>query len=168
MDTAIVVGLGSILAVAILDFVLASRWNHFYFKVGVPVFVRRIERPQGIQDLSLPDLSTSSKTAAAAPLLFHRIDPTTVAFREPILGGVMHYVPIMHGVIRHDVAEGVVRVMGVLNWFAIVFVVSFAILMGRKFVEIVPMLGLVFGVIYFIQAVRYNRVAKKLRISTPR
>lgn len=159
----LLVTFGAIGVVAALDFLLAARWNNLYFRFGLPIFVRRIERPQGILDLSLTELESSSATAAAAPLSFHRLSPTTVAFREKVFGGIMHYVPIMHGVIRYDPAEGVVRVIGILKWFVLVFVISLVALLGRRFTEIMPVMLAVLGIVYFIQAIRYNRVASKLR-----
>lgn len=165
IDKAIVIVIGSILLVAVADLVLAAKWNRAYFLLGIPIFARRIERPEGIGDLNLSELSRSTATAGGAPLLFHRLSPDVVLFRDQIFGGTIHYIPIMRGVIRYDAAEGVVRVRGLLNWFALVFVASFAVLMGSDFVELLPYICGVFGVIYLIQAVRYNRVAKQLRLN---
>lgn len=158
-----IIGFGVIALAAIVDIVLTIRWNRTYYTFGIPAFMRRIEKPEGLAGVALDELETSSKTAAGAPLAFHRFAPDIIAFRDRVFGGTMHYIPIMHGVIRYDPAEGVVRVVGLLNWFTIAYVVSFAAMLGRKFSELLPTVLIVFGVIYFIQAVRYNRVAKKLR-----
>lgn len=163
MDAAIIAGLASIAIAGIVDALLVVKWNRTYFTVGIPIFMRRIERPEGIAEMSLDELETSSRTAAGAPLLFHRFAPGLIAFRDKVFGGTMHYIPIMHGVIRHDSTEGVVRVVGLLNWFVIAYIVSFAALLGKAVVDLLPVALTVLGVIYFIQAVRYSRVAKKLR-----
>jgi len=162
MDRSFILGFGCIVLAGLADFILTRRWNRAYFTYGIPIFVRRIPKPAGIADLSLEELETSSRTAGGAPLLFHRLDPNVIAFRDQVFGGTVHYVPIMHGVIRYDATEGVVRVTGLLNWFVIAFIAVFTALLGRKIVELLPMLALVYGVIYLIQFVRYNRVAKKL------
>ncbi|HYI11998.1 MAG TPA: hypothetical protein VEK57_23285 [Thermoanaerobaculia bacterium] len=162
MDAGIIAGLAAIAIAGIIDALLVVKWNRAYFTIGIPIFMRRVERPEGIADTSLDDLETSSKTAGGAPLLFHRFAPDLIAFRDKVFGGMMHYIPIMHGVIRHDLAEGVVRVMGILNWFPIAFLVTFAALLGKNVLDLLPFVLFVFGVIYFIQAVRYNRIAKKL------
>lgn len=162
MDVSILIALGTILAAGLADVVLSMRWSRAYFTAGIPIFVRRVQLPGGISDLPLPELEAAAVTAAGPPLLFRRLDAETIAFRERVFGGMLHYIPIMHGVIRHDVAEGVARVTGLLNWFAIAFIAGFAALLGRAIVELLPVMVGVFCIIYFIQAVRYNRVAKKL------
>jgi hypothetical protein len=163
MDTPILIGFGSILLAAVADVVLTTRWNRAYYTFGVPIFIRRVHKPGGIGDLPLDDLEKALATAAGPPLLFRRLDNNVIAFREKVFGGVMHYIPIMHGVIRYDAAEGVARVTGIVNWFVIAFIACFAFLLGRSFFELLPIIAGVYGIIYFIQAVRFNRVAKKLQ-----
>ena len=67
------------------------------------------------------------------------------------------------GAIRYDAAEGVARVTGIVNWFVIAFIGGFAFLLGRNFVALLPFVAGVYGIIDFIQAVRFKRVAKKLQ-----
>lgn len=164
MDTPLLIGFGGILLAALADVVFTTRWNRAYYTLGLPIFIRRVHKPGGIADLPLEDLEKTSMTAAGPPLLFRRLDNDVIAFRERVFGGVLHYIPIMHGVIRYDAAEGVARVTGIVNWFVIAFVACFAFLLGRSFVELLPIIAGVYGIIYFIQAMRFNRVAKKLQV----
>src|SRR5688572_20487277 len=104
MDS-IAVGLIVVIAIAIVEIVLSARWNVFYFTVGLPIFVRRIDRIVGIEDVPLEELQKSTATAAGTPLLFRRLAPDVIAFRERAFGGHIHYTPIMHGVIRRRAEE---------------------------------------------------------------
>lgn len=167
MDTPMIIGFSSILLAGLADIVLTTRWNRAYYTLGLPIFIRRIHKPGGIAELPLADLEKSSVTAAGPPLLFKRLDNDVIAFREKVFAGALHYIPIMHGAIRYDAAEGVARVTGIVNWFVIAFIACFAFLMGKNFVELLPIIAGVYGIIYFIQAVRFNRVAKKLRTELP-
>jgi hypothetical protein len=156
----LLLGFGIVIGVAIVDFVLAARWSDFYFTVGLPIFWRRIERPGGIADLSLEELGKRSATVAGTPLLFRLLTPDLIAFREKLFGGSMHYTPIMHGVIRHQREEGVVEVAGFVNWFVIVAMIVLIVMLRRDVIAMLPYFFAAFGVVYFIQAVRFNRVAK--------
>jgi hypothetical protein len=155
-----IVGVSVVVAVAIADIVLSSKWNELYFTVGLPVFKRRVERRDGLAGVSLDELSRSSTTAAAAPLAFRQLQPNVIGFRERVIS---QYVPIMHGVIRHDPAEGSVSVAGLVNWFVVAALVVLAVTLRRGIVVVAPYILGALGILYFIQAVRFNRVAKQLR-----
>jgi hypothetical protein len=147
--------------------VLSLRWNRAYFTIGLPIFVWRVERAGGLVDLSLEDLARSGATAAGPSLVFHRLGPDAIAFREkPFSGSFLHYTPIMHGVIRHRVEESSVVVMGLANWYAVALVAAFASLLGKSFLDIAPLVAFVFAAIYLIQAVRFTRVAQRGLLST--
>lgn len=157
--TIAIVAIAIVAVVAIAEVVLASKWSRFYFTVGLPVFVRRVER-RGLSDISLDQLQRSSKTATAAPLMFRQIGPDAVAFREEVFG---QYIPVMRGVIRHDPAEASVSVKGLLNWFVLAAAVVLAVTLRRGIINVLPYGLALFAILYFIQAVRFNRVAKQLR-----
>ena len=163
MERALPFAIAAVIAVAIVELILSARWTRGYFVYGIPIFVRRVMRPQGIAEVSLDELQKSTASAAGPQLVFRRLAPDVIAFREELLsGGVLHYSPIMHGCIRHDPMEGAVRVVGLLNWFVAAFVSVLVAMLGRGMLAMLPLLAGVVAVIYFIQAVRYNRVAKKL------
>lgn len=151
------------LAVVVAEIVLSAKWNRAYFAVGVPIFQRRIERIDGLTDVSLDDLQRSAATVAAAPLVFRRFDESLIAFREKPFGGTMHYAPLMRGVIRHKHGEASVMVQGLMNWSFVVLTLVLVIALGRDFRHMVLYLVAAFAVLYLIQGVRFNRVAKALR-----
>jgi hypothetical protein len=155
----VIAAISIVAAVAIAEVVLASKWNRAYFTIGVPIFSRRVDR-HGLSGISLDQLQQSSKTATAAPLMFRQLGPDVIAFREEMFG---QYLPIMRGVIRHDPAEAAVSVKGLLNWFVLAAAAVLVVTLGRDVINVLPYFFAVFGILYFIQAVRYNRVAKQLR-----
>jgi hypothetical protein len=147
-------GIALVIAIAVAEIVMAARWRPGYVAAGLPIFVRRIDRPRGLDGVSLDDLARSSRTAAAPPLQFRQLDPQTIAFRE----GGMPYVPLMRGVIRHREGEPSVAVVGFVNWFVVAFVIVLAIGFRRTIIVVLPYLALGLGILYFIQAVRFWRV----------
>ncbi len=161
------VGLTLVALIIIAEVVLSMKWNLFYCTRGIPIFVRRIESAGKPETLSLETLEKASATAAGAPFQFRRLDPNTIAFRERSLGGLMHYAPLMHGLIRKRPEEASVAVLGLVNWWAIGLIVFLVAILGRD----IAVIGLyavgALAVLYFIQAVRYLRIAKAIRNSAP-
>jgi hypothetical protein len=153
-----IAGIAVVLIVAIAEIVMAAKWTPSYWTVGLPIFARRVERPNGLADLSLDELSCGSKTMAASAFVFRQVDPQTIAFREEGL----QYVPLMRGVIRHEVGEPSVVVFGLVNWFVVALVVVLVVGLRRNVVVVLPALALGLGVLYFIQGVRFWRVASQL------
>ncbi|MEA2235513.1 MAG: hypothetical protein QOC81_237 [Thermoanaerobaculia bacterium] len=87
-------------ALIVAEIVLSMTWNRFYFTTGIPIFWRRIESTEKLETLSLEALQKASATAAGAPFAFRPLTPNAIAFRERPLGGMMHYMPLMRGLIR--------------------------------------------------------------------
>jgi hypothetical protein len=116
-----------------------------------------------LADVDLETLVKGSATVAGAQLMFQRMGPDRIAFREKVFGGVIHYTPIMSGVIVHRTEESAVVVVGRVKWFVIGFVATFAVWLGRDFLDIAPFVVGALAVIYLIQAVRFSRVAKALQ-----
>jgi hypothetical protein len=159
----IAVGFGIVGAILIVEIVLSWRWSRFYFTVGLPIFWRRVDRVTGLENQSLNELLQVAATVAGTPLLFRRLGPDIIAFREKAFGGTIHYMPIMHGVIRRRVEEATAVVVGLVNWYIVALIVMFAILMGDDFISVVPYFLVAVGIVYLIQSVRYGRIAKALR-----
>ncbi|HEV7767392.1 MAG TPA: hypothetical protein VGQ76_20495 [Thermoanaerobaculia bacterium] len=153
----------ALLVLLILESILAIRWNRAYYTYGLPIYVRRIERPRGLADVDLETLVKGSATVAGAQMVFQRLSPDLIAFRERVFGGLMHYTPIMSGVIVHRTEESAVVVVGRVKWFVVAFVVTFVVWMGKDFIDIAPFIVGALAVIYLIQAVRFSRVAKALQ-----
>jgi hypothetical protein len=148
-------------AVVIVEIVLSARWNPAYFANGLPIFVSRIDRLAGLDGIDLESLTKSSATVAAAPFAFRRLGDV-IAFREKGIGA-LHYAPLMRGSIQHKSGEAQVVVKGLVNWSALAFVVAIVAVLRRNVVVMLPAMLGVFAVLYFIQAVRFARVAKSLR-----
>jgi hypothetical protein len=161
------VGLTLVALLIIAEVVLSMKWNGFYCTRGLPIFVRRVESAANLESFPIETLEKASATAAGAPFQFRRLDPDTIAFRERSLGGLMHYAPLMHGLIRKRPEEASVAVLGLVNWWAIGLIVFLVAILGRN----IAIIGLyavgALALLYFIQAVRYLRVAKAIRKSAP-
>ena len=146
--------------VIVIEIFLNWKWNASYFALGIPIFMRRIERTGGAATIDLDALEKSTKTAAGAPLAFRRLGPDLIAFRERAFGG---YIPIMRGVIRSNAEEPSIVVAGLVDWSVIAVAIVLVVFLRRGVLDVAPyFLGLL-AVLYFIQAVRFNRVASKLR-----
>jgi len=153
------IGVAIVALVIVIEIILNWKWNASYFAFGIPIFMRRIERMGGVATIDLDALEKTTKTASGAPLAFRRLGPDLVAFRERAFGG---YIPMMRGVIKSNAEEPSVVVAGLIDWSAIVIAIVLVAFLRRHVFDVAPyFLGLL-GVLYFIQAVRYNRVAAKL------
>jgi hypothetical protein len=150
-------------AVLIVEAVLAIRWNRAYYTYGLPIYVRRVERPQGLADVDLEALVKGSATAAGTPMVFQRLGPDLIAFRERVFGGLLHYTPIMSGAICHRPEESAVVVVGRVKWFIIALVGALAVWVGKSFLEIALFVVGGIALIYLIQARRFTLVAKALQ-----
>jgi hypothetical protein len=161
--SSVVIAFGAVAVVALIETILSVRWNTRYFTTGLPIFVRRIESLKRVEDLSLDELQKSAATVAATPLLFRRLAPDAIAFRESFSGGSLHYTPIMRGLIRARESDPALYVLGLVNWSLLALVIVIVSLLGRAVIGIAPYLAGAIAVIYFIQAVRYGRVARAIR-----
>jgi hypothetical protein len=161
VDPLILIGV-AFFAVLIAEVVLSLRWNPTYFANGLPIFARRIERPAGLDGIDLESLMKSSATVAASAFAFRRLGDI-IAFREKGFGGMLHYAPLMRGSIQHKSGEPQVVVKGLVNWTALAFIAAIVALLRGNVVVILPAMIGVLAVLYFIQAVRFARVAKSLR-----
>ena len=145
--------------VIVIEIILNWKWNASYFRIGIPIFLRRIDKTGGIASIDLDALEQTTKTAAGAPLAFHRLGPNLIGFRERAFAG---YTPIMRGVIRSTAEEPSIVVAGLIDWSVIVVAIVLVVFLRRGVLNVAPyFLGLL-AVLYFIQAVRFYRVASKL------
>lgn len=159
------IAFGLVAVIAIAEMILAARWNHFYCTRGLPLFIRRIERTAGLDDVSIEALKQRGATAAGAPFVFHRLGPDAIAFREHFGGGSIQYVPLMHGLIRREREQPFATVIGLANWFILAFIAAIAACFGRYLgVTALYLIGAL-ALLYLIQAVRFGRIAKGLMTS---
>jgi hypothetical protein len=154
------IGLAIVGLAIVAEIFLNWTWNASYFRVGIPILMRRIEAAGGIAAIDLESLAKTTTTAAGAPLAFRRLAPDLIAFRERSFGG---YIPMMRGVIRSRSEEPSIVVAGLIDWSVIAVAIVLVVFLRRGVLDVAPyFLGLL-AVLYFIQAVRFNRVATKLR-----
>lgn len=163
----IVIGLCLVALVIAAEVVFSARWNHTYFTRGVPVFWRRIDGMMNLETFPLDRLEKASATAAGAPFAFRRLTPNAIAFRERPFGGMMHYAPLMRGLIRHNPEEPFVAVLGLVNWSVVGLIVFLVLMLGRNFGIVALYLAGTLAILYFIQAVRFGRIANAIRNQPP-
>jgi hypothetical protein len=157
------IALAIVAVVLVAEVILAVKWNRFYLTFGLPIFVKRVDRLAGLEDVSIEYLQKRTATAAGTPLIFRRLDPNLIAFREGGLGGFFHYAPLMRGLIRRNQGESSVSVIGFVNWFVVIGTIVLVVLLRRNVVVIAPAYLAAFAILYFIQGVRFWRLAKALR-----
>ena len=154
--------------VAIAELILSGRWVPFYFRTGIPLFWRSfpfLEQPT----ISPDTLSEKFHSGFADPLLFRVITPSEIAFRERFFSlRLFSYTPVMHGLIRIDQLQHKVTVTGYANWFVIALAAAFIVLhysFSQLEIHYLPVSLIIFlflGILYVIQAVRFNNVFKML------
>jgi hypothetical protein len=157
-------GVAAIIVVGIAEYVLGMMWNERYCTTGIPIFARRVERARGLADVDLDEAERRSATAAAQGFRFRRFGADKIAFHEHGIG-LMHYTPIMRGLIRHDAAEATVVVLGLVNWSVLLFVMVVVLVVlaaERAIVDIGGWIGGLLAILYFIQAFRFWRVGSRL------
>lgn len=152
-----------VLVIVIVEIILLATWNRRYCAFGLPIFVRRVDRSTGLSGVSLDELRRASATVAGTPLIFRQLDANLIAFREQGFGGLLHYTPVMRGLIRHDREEASVVVLGLVNWYVVAVTVAAGVALRGGIVVVAPYLLGGFALLYLIQAVRYARVATALR-----
>jgi hypothetical protein len=157
------ISLTIVAAVIVAEVILAMTWNRFYLTFGLPIFVKRVERLAALEDVSLEYLQNRTATAGGTPLVFRRLDPNLIAFRESGLGGVIHFTPLMRGLIRHNQGEPSVAVIGFANWFIVVGTIVLVVALRRDVVNTAPFYLFAIATLYLIQGVRFWRLSRALR-----
>ena len=152
-----------LLLVVIIETVLSLRWNWTYFSVGIRVFHRVL--PVLDPKATTPyeeRLEAALSSSAFPPLAFWTLEDDRFAFREKIRGGLrLGYPPVMRGNLRLQRRGARVEVIGLLNWFVLVFVgcAVFSVTVLRDPVFLLLAVGLI-AVIYSIQFSRFSQVAR--------
>jgi len=158
-----------VLILVLVEMRLSAKWSPFYFNRGIKLFDREVisRGIEEIQDSTIISLNDSFKRSWwSSSLVFRRLTESSIAFREKLFEfSLMNYTPLMHGKIIVDAQNDKVRVVGLSNWFPILFLVLWysPLFRGfdfeRDFVFLVAPVG-IFGAIYLTQAVRYNKVCR--------
>ncbi len=161
---------GAVMLVALAEGVMSWRWVAPYFRSGIPVFGSRIP----YEPLVLPDrlevsLTDKLRSNATSSIVVHRLSDVAFAFREPMYekGMRLRYTPLMHGTIEFKPYDRAIEVYGRLNWTPIVLMIAFVIEANALPVGsrplVIGVVGIIMGICYLVQALRYRSVVRELR-----
>jgi hypothetical protein len=148
--------------VGIAESIFSLRWNWTYFSVGIRVFHRLL--PVLDPKATTPSeerLEAVSSRSAFPPLAFRALEEDRLAFREKIGGLRFGYPPVMRGNLRFQRKGARVEVIGLLNWFVLVFVVvaGLSVIVLRSLVFLLLTIGVV-AFVYAIQLRRFSRAGR--------
>ena len=137
----------------IIEFILNSTWNSWYFRQGIPIYRKNYTLPKDMTILAQRIQSKWIPDGWKLNLTFKDIAENEVAFREEIKFFVIgfQYAPVMHGLIRRNSKPNGVEIVGYLNWSAIVFAVFFlAITLSTGLLTQTGICGFVFLIFFAI------------------
>ena len=142
-----------------IDLLSGLTWWPDYFRVGIPLFVRRQPYSQALPALPASKaLGDRFSGTAALPLLFRRLSSTEIAIREAFWGGFLrfNYTPLVHGLLEVDETSREMKIIGRANAFPLVFLAAFA----SNPLGIECLVFLV-AALFLIQYVRYGNVLRE-------
>jgi hypothetical protein len=143
---------------------LARRWNRLYSTVGIPFFVRRLERATGLDGLSLDELRQASSSYWIRNLVFRRLGSDVIAFFQMPIFGIFRRRWMVRGVIRREEYAPAVVVVGLMNWYEVIGTVTAMVLMrGNLWLE--PLIVAGFWFANRIRAAPLRRLAAALASS---
>ncbi len=153
----------AVLAIALLEMVLASFWNRIYFLAGIPIFFYEIHLAQpGPVPPKAEELANRQGKSIWTPIQFRQFEDDRIAFREVVWSTGIRYTPIMRGILTFDAQGARVQVRGVANWFFLAFLIlcitEIPQLQSASWLLI--FLVALFGGMYVIQVKRFRDVAK--------
>jgi hypothetical protein len=151
------------------DFILRGAWNKTYFKVGLPIFLKRFPvegQFKGIPFQYLFDDEFQNEWVAS--FVFKVIDAYSYGFREKFFRPrFFRYIPLMHGLIIFENDKNQVIVKGMANWstlwLAVYFLLSSLNLLKTPLIEIagpVAFIVMVIVVTYWMQSSVFSKVGK--------
>jgi len=159
-----------VLGALAVDVLAGLTWWPDYFRIGIPLFIRRQPFSQAIPVLpgsqALADRFTS---AWVVPILFKRLSSTEIAVRESFWGGFFRftYTPLVHGLLEADPVAREIRIVGRVNAFPLAFLICFAVPFSIRTSAddpfLVPFLIGLFAFLFLIQFVRYGNVLFEAR-----
>ena len=148
--------------VGIAEAVFSLRWNWTYFSVGIRVFHRLMPvlDPKA-RAPSEERLETALSRSAFPPLAFWALEDDRLAFREKIGGLRFFYPPVMRGNLRFQRKGSRVEVIGLLNWYVLVFVVvaGLSVIVLRSPIFLLLTVGVI-ALIYAIQFRRFSQAGR--------
>jgi len=150
-----------ILLVMVMEYFMSAKWVPFYFRFGLPVYMKRFVSqglPAGISGDYLNEVSTG-----VVPFLLSSLTFKNTAAGQWVLRQRSFRSSVMHG--RLVVTEGnaSVQLLGYLNWTPLVFIVAaVAMSIQRGDIEIVAVITVIFFVFYLLEKQMYNSFVDRL------
>ena len=156
----------------VIEIALSLKWSPFYFNNGLKLYKKKAmntgllaERLDEVINLLAKN---SNKKCITLPMQFRKLDKNSIMFRENMANSsFIRYTPLMHGKII--INDSSIKVIGIANWFPITFLCFW-------YSQMIPYEGLktsshmaflvfpliLFGLIYFIQRKKYNKIITSL------
>ena len=154
----------------IIEMSLSGIWAPFYFRYGVPLFVKTCSYSKEPETLTNPITLDQLYEGSWGPsTLFQSLGPGETAFRQKVFEyRILKYLPLMHGIVRRDRSRQVMTVTGYANWWPILMVALlpvFAVEATDAEELIATFIGalLMFGVIYLIQYRLFSKIFEKVK-----
>ena len=146
---------------AIIESILSARWHAGYFQWGILIYSKSY--PYGGTagtPMGETALNEAFKKGLTSSLMFKEIAPNSFAFREKFFEfKFIDYTPIMRGRLDVDQLTRKIKVVGLINWWIIAFILTSIIFSGADF-GITPFVILFLGFLFFIQKRKYDKVGE--------
>ncbi|MDY6950143.1 MAG: hypothetical protein SWE60_01395 [Thermodesulfobacteriota bacterium] len=145
--------------VAIVESIFSVRWHPGYFQVGIPIYCKTYPF-NGTADTPIGEtaLNEAFKKRFTVSFVFKEIAPNIFAFREKLFElNLITYTPVMHGRLTVNQGAREIRVVGLLNWWILAFVLTVLIAFSKDMGPTL-LLVLLLGVIYLFQKGKYDKV----------
>jgi hypothetical protein len=104
-----------LVVVMLVEYFMSTEWNPAYFKLGIPIYSKRlINKASILSSLDKNDLNSISKSFVlmlTTPLVFKKIAEGQWAFRQQSFRNT-----IMHGTLFIEPETSDIRLVGFINW----------------------------------------------------
>lgn len=161
----------ALLVVLLAELVAACFWYATYFRIGLVVYRKVLQRTSDTDTTALHERLTERFRGGIGPsLMFHELAPGEIAFREACFElRFLTYTPVMHGLLRLPPQSHLVKVEGRASWFIIAFSASVVGLVAAHLDAwpMLPFLAAILASIYFVQARSYGKVARFVADGAP-
>jgi hypothetical protein len=163
------IGFCSVILALVADILLAALWFAPYFRFGLPIYVRTFpSKPATNWPLPAHELEQAFKSSLALSMSFRPLNESQYAFREKLLQFKLYrYLPIMHGLLTWNHAQGSIQIKGYANWFPAVFVAISAIqaiayaLQGSTTSLLIPIACIfIVAISYPVEAYSYAQIGR--------
>lgn len=110
-----------LIAMFLAELFLSFTWNRYYFRFGIPIYVRRCEI--GVERESD---EIAKRLATVSSFSIKSLSDREIGIRERF--GVLARGGVMHGVILLDSDEGTMKIIGYLDWVILLFGIALVVL----------------------------------------